>query len=114
VVAVQSGGMITILSALASLLSFRFRSRASLELELVAPRHQLIVLRRQRPPASGFIPPIGSCGCVFTECGRGSSTPWYSSNRRQWSNGIAKAFGSTGGGDHGVPDAPRRAPKSEP
>jgi hypothetical protein len=41
--------MITILSALVSMLSFRFRSRASLELELVALRHQLIVLRRQRP-----------------------------------------------------------------
>jgi putative transposase len=41
--------MITILSALLSMLSFRLRSRASLELELVAWRHQLIVLRRQRP-----------------------------------------------------------------
>jgi len=40
--------MITILSALVSLLSFRVRSRASLELELVALRHQVIVLRRQR------------------------------------------------------------------
>jgi putative transposase len=41
--------MIIILSALVSVLSFRFRSRASLELKLVALRHQLIVLRRQRP-----------------------------------------------------------------
>src|SRR5271167_2593421 len=41
-------GMITILSAVGSLLSFRVRSRASLELELVALRHQLTVLRRQR------------------------------------------------------------------
>src|SRR5665647_3990377 len=40
--------MITYLSALASLLSFRFRSRASLELELLALRHQVAVLRRQR------------------------------------------------------------------
>jgi hypothetical protein len=39
--------MITILSALVSLLSFRVRSRASLELELVALRHQVTVLRRQ-------------------------------------------------------------------
>jgi hypothetical protein len=38
-------GMITILSALVSLLSFRVRNRASLELELVALRHQVIVLR---------------------------------------------------------------------
>ena len=41
--------MITILSALVSLLSFRVRRRASLELELVALRHQVTVLRRQRP-----------------------------------------------------------------
>ena len=42
-------GMITLLSAVGSLLSFRLRSRASLELELVALRHQVTVLRRQRP-----------------------------------------------------------------
>ena len=41
-------GMSTILSAFVSLLSFRFRSRAGLELELVALRHQVAVLRRQR------------------------------------------------------------------
>ena len=41
-------GMITILSALVSLLSFRVRSRASLELELVALRHQVTILRWQR------------------------------------------------------------------
>ena len=42
-------GMITILSALVSLLSFRVRRRASLELGLIALRHQVTVLRRQRP-----------------------------------------------------------------
>src|SRR6188508_753460 len=42
-------GMLTLLSALGSLLSFRVRSRGSLELELVALRHQVTVLRRQRP-----------------------------------------------------------------
>jgi hypothetical protein len=41
--------MITILSALVSLLSFRVRSRASLELGLIVLGHQVIVLRRQRP-----------------------------------------------------------------
>jgi hypothetical protein len=60
------------------MLSFRFRSRASLELELVASRHQLMP-----PPASCFY------GCASTECGRGSSRPRYSPNRRRWSNGIA-------------------------
>ena len=41
--------MLTLLSALGSLLSFRVRSRLTLELGLVALRHQLTVLRRQRP-----------------------------------------------------------------
>jgi hypothetical protein len=45
-IAVRSGGMITILSALVSMLSFRFRSRASLELEFTALRHQLILFVR--------------------------------------------------------------------
>lgn len=45
--------MLMLLSALVSLLSFRMRSRAALELELIALRHQVTVLRRQhksRPP----------------------------------------------------------------
>ena len=42
-------GMIALLSALCSLFLFRVRSRAALELELVAMRHQMTVLRRQRP-----------------------------------------------------------------
>src|ERR1039457_2632365 len=41
--------MITYLSAVASLLSFCFCSRPSLELELLALRHQVAVLRRRRP-----------------------------------------------------------------
>src|SRR5579862_2256562 len=41
--------MLAILSAMVSLVSFRFRRRASLELELLALRHQVAVLRRQRP-----------------------------------------------------------------
>src|SRR4249920_1509249 len=40
--------MITMISAFVSLLSFRFRSRVGLEVELVALRHQVAVLRRQR------------------------------------------------------------------
>jgi hypothetical protein len=43
------GGMITILSTLVFLLSFCVCSCASLEIEFIAPRHQLTVLRRQRP-----------------------------------------------------------------
>jgi hypothetical protein len=41
--------MITFQAAMASLLSFLLRHRASLELEVIALRHQLSVLKRQRP-----------------------------------------------------------------
>jgi hypothetical protein len=41
--------MVAILSAVVSIFAFRFRSRASLELKLIALQHQLAVLRRQRP-----------------------------------------------------------------
>src|SRR5258708_3821609 len=44
--------MVTILFAVVSILVFRFRSRAALELKLVALQHQLAVLRRQRPGRS--------------------------------------------------------------
>jgi putative transposase len=40
---------VTILFAVVSIFAFRFRSRAALELKLVALEHQLAVLRRQRP-----------------------------------------------------------------
>jgi putative transposase len=40
--------MFTILSAMVSLVSFRFRRRASLELEVLALRHQVAVLHRQQ------------------------------------------------------------------
>src|SRR4051812_42277412 len=40
--------MIAMISAFVLLFSFRFRSRAGLELELVALWHQVVVLRRQR------------------------------------------------------------------
>src|SRR5438874_8718322 len=41
--------MVAILIAVFSIFAFRFRSRAALELKLIAVRHQLTVLRRQRP-----------------------------------------------------------------
>src|SRR5215470_8871951 len=41
--------MLTILFAVLSILVFRFRRRAALELKVVALEHQLTVLRRQRP-----------------------------------------------------------------
>jgi hypothetical protein len=41
--------MLALITTLSSLLVCRFRSRAALELEVVALRHQLAVLRRQQP-----------------------------------------------------------------
>ena len=41
--------MIVFVAAVLSLLSFRLRRRAALELEVIALRHQLGVLRRQSP-----------------------------------------------------------------
>ena len=41
--------MVAILSAVVMLFAFRFRSRAALEVKLIALQHQLAVLRRQRP-----------------------------------------------------------------
>jgi hypothetical protein len=42
--------------AVASMLEFRVRSRASLEFELFALRHQVTVLLRQRPGRPRFYP----------------------------------------------------------
>jgi transposase InsO family protein len=42
-------GMLTLVRSIVSVLACRFRSRAVLELEVLALRHQLHVLRRQRP-----------------------------------------------------------------
>jgi hypothetical protein len=47
--AVPSRSMVTILFAVLSILVFRFRSRAALELKVAALQHHLAVLRRQRP-----------------------------------------------------------------
>ena len=47
--------MITFLSAIVSFLSFRIRSRAALELEVIALRHQLGVLKRRRPGRARFL-----------------------------------------------------------
>ena len=104
--------MVTILSAVVSIFAFRFRSRASLELKLIALQHQLGVLRRQRPGR----PQLSSLDRLL----------WVWLYRiwpqvidamilvkpAPWSNGIARASASTGAGDHAVEDDPRSAQKS--
>jgi hypothetical protein len=54
--------MITILSTIVSILGFRLRRRASLELELIALRHQVSVLRRQRQVVFGYSLQTGYSG----------------------------------------------------
>jgi hypothetical protein len=103
--------MVTILSAVVSILAFRFRSRASLELKLIALQHQLAVLRRQRPGR----PQLSSLDrllwvWLYRIWPQVIDTSW--SSRRPWSNGIARAFGSIGAGDHAGRDDRRSAQKS--
>ena len=64
--------MVTILFAVVSILIFRFRSRAALELKLVALQHQLAVLRRQRPGStSALIPGSASMGVALPDLAPG-------------------------------------------
>jgi hypothetical protein len=69
--------MVAILSAVVSIFEFRFRGRASLELELVALRHQVTVLRRQRPGRPQLSSSTGCCGC-------GCAAPAHSLARREY------------------------------
>ena len=91
--------MLALIKALSSLLACRFRSRAALELEVVALRHQLTGLRRQQPGR----PKLTSMDRLLWV--------WL---YRVWprclkvmvlvksaSSGIAQVSGSTGGGVHG-------------
>src|SRR5215468_6384748 len=100
----------SILSAIVSLFAFRFRSRASLEVELIAVRHQLAVLRRQRPGR----PQLSSLDRLLWV--------WL---YRIWPRVIDVMIlvkpatvvqwhrtGSTGTGDHAVRDDPRSQQKS--
>ena len=64
-------GMITVMSAFISLLSFRFRSRVGLELELIALRHQVAVLRRQRKGRVQLFSTDRLLWVGFTGSGRG-------------------------------------------
>jgi putative transposase len=61
--------MLTILSAMVSLVSFRFRRRASLELEVLALRHQVAVLHRQRTGRARLGPGDRLCGPGSIELG---------------------------------------------
>ena len=98
----------SILSAVVSLFAFRFRSRASLEIELIAVRHQLAVLRRQRPGR----PRLSSFDRLLWTWFYRVSPQIIDAMvlvKQPWSNGIASACGTIGAGDHAVRDDLRSA-----
>src|SRR3982074_1152505 len=120
--------MIAILSTVISILAFRFRRCASLELELIALRHQVSVLRRQHPGRLRLFtidrllwvwlyrvwPQVLNAMVLVKPA---TVVQWHRNgfrgywrgglSRQPWSSGIAMACGSTGGGDHAVRDGPR-------
>jgi hypothetical protein len=93
--------MLALISALRSWLICRLKSRAALELEVVALRHQLAVLRRQRSGRPKLTSVDRLLWVWLYRYGRAVWKLWYWSNQRPWSSGIAKVPGSTGGGVHG-------------
>jgi hypothetical protein len=71
--------MIAFLSAIVSFLSFRIRSRASLELEVIALRHQLGVLKRRPRSREAFLRGPVALGLALPNL----ATPWCWSSRRR-------------------------------
>jgi hypothetical protein len=99
-------GMIALLSAVGCLLSFRVRSRASLELELVALRHQLTVLRRQHPGQPRLFSADRLLWVWLYRIWPQVLDAMVLSNRQLCSTGIVKDSDSTGGGGHATWDGP--------
>jgi hypothetical protein len=62
--------MLTLLRFIVSVLVSRFRSRAVLQLENLALRHQLYVLRRQRPVGPDCLRSTARSGSGSTSYGR--------------------------------------------
>jgi hypothetical protein len=105
--------MLTILSAVVSIIAFRFRGRASLEPKLLALQHQLAVLRRQRPGR----PQLSSLDrllwvWLYRIWPQVIDAMILVKPRRPWSIGIARASASIGAGDHTAWDDPTSTQKS--
>ena len=98
--------MLTLLSALGSLLSFRVRSRLTLELELVALRHQLTVLRRQRPGQPRLFSADRLLWVWLYRIWPQVLDAMVLVKPAMCSTGIVKDSGSTGGDGHAAWDGP--------
>jgi hypothetical protein len=98
--------MVAILSALVSIFAFRVRSRASLELELIALRHQVTVLRRQRPGRLQLSSLDRLLWIWLYRIWPRVIDAMVLVKPKPWSNGIARVCEPIGGGDHAVQDDP--------
>jgi putative transposase len=86
--------MIAFLATIASLLSFRIRTCTSLELEMIALRHQLSVLKRQRPGRVRFFCADRLLWILLYRIWPQAINPMILSNLRRRCNGIVMASGS--------------------
>ena len=104
--------MATILSAVVSIFVFRFRSRAALELKLVALQHQLAVLHRQRPGRPQLSSLDRRLWVWLYRIWPQVIDAMVLVKPKPWSTGIVGASGSIGAGGHVVRDGPGSTQKS--
>src|SRR5215469_12913224 len=83
---------------LITLLRSAFRSRAAVELENLALRHQVNVLKRSVKHRPKLTPADVCCGSSSREFGVTGARPWLSFNRRRSSLGIVRGSGYFGPG----------------
>ena len=104
--------MVPILFAVLSIVVFRFRSRAALELKVVALQHQLTVIRRQRPRRPQLSPLDRLLWVLLYRIWPQVIDAMVLVKPATVIAGIAKASGSIGSVDHGVQDDPGSMQKS--
>ena len=86
----------SVLRSLVRTLRVSLRSRAALQLEILALRHQLHVLERCARPGCRSADLTGCSGCCCLESGRGGVTPSSSSNQKPSSAGTGSSSGALG------------------
>jgi hypothetical protein len=98
--------MLAYISALFSWLACRFRSRVELELEVIALRHQVAVLHRQHPGRRRFVTIDRLLWVWLYRLWPRCLEVMVLVKQPPRSNGIGRAFTSTGGGGRGQDENP--------